>query len=120
MNLIQDAHEKGEKSDQPHVSKLLVSLAGQALITTVQGIFSAVVLFSVVFASRMELSVQPRICQPLFVYAGTAQGTALLLCSLARQLSGCSVNICISGMNAQHVILGCEARNYSSLASGRL
>lgn len=59
------------------------SLAGEAPITTVQGIFSTAVLFSVeVCASRMELCVLPRSCELLFVYAGAAQGAALqLLCS---------------------------------------
>lgn len=57
----------------------------------------------------------PHLWELLFGNAGAAQGAPC-----QAWLSGCSVSICIPGMNAQHLILGCEGRNYSSLVSSRL
>lgn len=99
-----------------------VSLAGQALITTVQGIFSTAVLFSVeVYALRMELSVLPHICE-CSLHMQVLLKVLPFTSSAPQQgwLSGCLVSIHISGMNVHHLIPGCEARNYSSLASSRL
>lgn len=124
MNFIQDAHEKDEKSDQPCVRKMLVSQLGWS-------------------SSGHHSLGHLLICSPIFCGGACIEDAAPCaghICELLFCVCRCCSRCCPSpplllgkagwegarwvftfyGMNAQHLVPGCEARNYSSLASSRL
>lgn len=118
MNLIQDAREK---SDQPDASKLLVSQLGWS--SSDHHSPGHLLNCSPIFCLHRGWSA---LCCPTFGSCCLCMQVLLKVLPFSSSapqqgwLSGCSVSIYISGRNAQHLILGSEARNYSSLASGRL